>query len=802
MKSKAPFPYFAEALFLLIISLILIGWTSEIQAQNNIYLESKIKPLQYSCPGAIISADGKYLVKSYSRNPSFKDTMNVLIFNTFTLKLVRTISIRVNNGYNISLSEDGQQIIAQYYEDGTTVYSYFNIETGLKTKEVRLPARHGYWSSEVSEMIHDSLFSSLTPLSHKIKIYNNNTKVTTELMKGEGAFFCNQGSDVLTASGKKLFLVNVSSGKILDEWKLPDNNYVMYNIPIRIAPDSKHFAVVCSDSKTYYGVTENGKIKHISTFDSQNETGCWVEDVYFVPGDEYIFLVNHVSIQKFNAKTGQRIFSVNIVRYYTSQLYGYGRSQELRLINRFGNDYLLLTDKANMSYLFSLKTNTVVAFLYSWGNRDYTLIAQDSRMEGTPGAIENLQWVKDDRKTPLASTYDQMYTPNLMSQVLSNTLQENQVSLENIVNYTPEIIITSPKVESKTSSPQPEFKTSSSSLPITCELKENGDEITQVRIYVNDKLVSDETRGMKATGNSATYSVTLLPGVNSVKAIAITKNGYQSGAAEVIVTYSGTVAESKLFILAIGIDKYKNPAYNLNYAVADASAIVERVRSTGLGIFKSINIYSYQNEKARRDSILTGFNRIAVQAQPQDAFILFYAGHGVMSEGTPEIPKDFYLVLHNVTQLYGKDDILKAQGISAVELRELSQKITAQKQVVFLDACQSGAAVETFAMRGAAEEKAILQLARSTGSYLIASTGTEQYATEFKEIGHGIFTYTLLQGMNCNAAGAEKDKKITIKELEVYLNDNMPALTEKYHGTVQYPKSWSKGMDFPIAVCK
>ena len=118
-----------------------------------------------------------------------------------------------------------------------------------------------------------------------------------------------------------------------------------------------------------------------------------------------------------------------------------------------------------------------------------------------------------------------------------------------------------------------------------------------------------------------------------------------------------------------------------------------------------------------------------------------------------------------------------------------------------LDACQSGAAVETFAMRGAAEEKAILQLARSTGSYLLASTGTEQYATEFKELGHGVFTYAILQALNCQSEGSVKESKITIQALAAYLNDNIPALTGKYHGTLQYPKVWSMGMDFPIAVC-
>ena len=760
-------------------------------AQDKIFLESTVKyDRPYPC--ALTTPDGKYLIKAFPRSSlSKKDTLNVFFFNASTLKFIRTISIRAPYGGSfVGLSENAQQIIVRYYDKGTT-YGYFDLETGKIIKEIKLPFNQGSFSSNLADILHDSIFSILGPLGHKVKIYNCNTKTTTELVKGYGGFFCNHGSNVLIANGKKLVLVDAGNGNITDEWSFPDNNNAIWDIPIRIAPDSKHFAIVCSNSNTYYGVIENGKISHLSTFNSQDKGSVFARDIYFFPGDEFVFLVNDVSIQKFNAKTGQRVFSKNIVRYYIKS--GYGQSQELCLINRFGNDYLLLTDKANVSYLFSLKTNKVDGFLYTCNKRDYAFITPDGRMEGTPGAIENLEWVKEDRKTPLASTYDQMYTPNLINRFFTNTLAENTVKLEEIVKYTPEIKILTPK---------PEFKTSNPTLSITCELKENGDEIKQVRIFVNDKLVSDETRGMKAAGNTATYNVTLLPGVNSVKAVAITKNGYQSGAAEVMVTFSGTAAESRLYVMAIGIDKYKNPAYNLNYAVADASAIVDMINGSAREIFKSVNVYTYQNEKANRTSILAGFDEIASQAQPQDAFILFYAGHGVMSEGSPEIPKDFYLVLQNITQAYGKDDLLKSQGISAAELREFSKKITAQKQVVFLDACQSGAAVETYAMRGMAEEKAILQLARSTGSYLIASTGSEQFATEFKELGHGVFTYAILQGLNCNADGSEKDKKVTIKELEVYLNDNLPTLTEKFHGTVQYPKSWSKGMDFPISVCK
>jgi len=510
-----------------------------------------------------------------------------------------------------------------------------------------------------------------------------------------------------------------------------------------------------------------------------------------------ITLITNTCLIRYSSVNGTRINSLRILPPLR------GRDENASTDNQNGclmnlmsinhGKHLLITDYQSVSSIYSVKKGKIEAIFYTNGDKDYAFVTPDGRMEGTSAAIENLHWVIGHKTVPLVNTYDQMFTPHLLSQIFADELQDNEVNLDAMVKFTPEIKITSPSQQ---------FKTNTSSLSIICELKENGDEIKQVRLYVNDKLVSEETRGMKPINTSVSYEVTLLPGENSIKAIAITKNGYQSAAAEVHVIYTGVTAGSRLFIMAIGIDKYKNSLYNLNYAVADASAIGEQIKESAKTIFQSINLIYYKNETAIRDSIIAGLNKVAFQAQPQDAFVLYYAGHGVMSEGTPEVPKDFYLVLQDITQLYGNDDIVKERGISAGELRDLSKKIPAQKQVIFLDACQSGAAVETYAMRGVAEEKAILQLARSTGSYLIASTGTEQYATEFKELGHGVFTYAILQGLKCNAYGGDHDKKITVKQLEAYLNDNIPVLTEKYHGAVQYPRSWSKGMDFPIGICK
>jgi len=119
-----------------------------------------------------------------------------------------------------------------------------------------------------------------------------------------------------------------------------------------------------------------------------------------------------------------------------------------------------------------------------------------------------------------------------------------------------------------------------------------------------------------------------------------------------------------------------------------------------------------------------------------------------------------------------------------------------------MDACQSGGSVELLATRGTAEEKAIAQLSRSAGIHVMASAGSEQFATEFAELGHGLFTYTLITALQGAADGAPKDGKVTIYELKSYLDDQVPELTRKLKGKPQYPYTFSRGHDFPLVFNK
>jgi len=67
-------------------------------------------------------------------------------------------------------------------------------------------------------------------------------------------------------------------------------------------------------------------------------------------------------------------------------------------------------------------------------------------------------------------------------------------------------------------------------------------------------------------------------------------------------------------------------------------------------------------------------------------------------------------------------------------------------------------------------------------------------------LGHGVFTYAVLEGLKGNASS--NDKKVTVKELSFYVEEKVPELSEKYKGSVQYPVSFGFGQDFPVVIVK
>jgi len=346
-------------------------------------------------------------------------------------------------------------------------------------------------------------------------------------------------------------------------------------------------------------------------------------------------------------------------------------------------------------------------------------------------------------------------------------------------------------------------------IQVTAEATCSEGVVAEIRLFHNGKLVGNTRRNLtveneNSKSDSKVFEIELIEGENHLKAVAINSQRTESKPDEIVFIYKpkasqvtpANASQITLHMIVIGINKYKNPKYNLNYAIADASAFKETFERGISYIFTKSNIVFLTDEKATKEGISAELDKVKATATAKDIFVFYYAGHGVLND-----KKDFFLVPHDVTQLYGNDDALAQKGLSANQLQQYSKDIKAQKQLFILDACQSaGALDQVMASRGVAEEKAIAQLARATGTHWLTASGSEQFASEFSQLGHGTFTYVLLEALSGKADTG--DKKITVNEIDAYLQEQVPEVTTRFKGTPQYPASYGFGNDFPLIILK
>lgn len=425
--------------------------------------------------------------------------------------------------------------------------------------------------------------------------------------------------------------------------------------------------------------------------------------------------------------------------------------------------------------------------------------------DGTPNALELINYVSGLDVITVNSLFEKYYSPNLLKRMNNGEEFIDEASdLNTIIKSTPTIKFD--LIQDVTADNFDSIVWYKNSIPVSIEITDQGAGIDELRIYNNGKLIINENyknnqrrTGKKQTGN---FEIPISAGKNKITAVALNKDRIESTPTQLSVYFDGLESEMKLYILSVGINKYENPAYQLSYAINDAKAYNKLIKQGANNIFQSIEEYFIKDSDANKANIEQTFNQIASKAKPEDVFIFYFAGHGAMSSENNDENSDFFIIPYDVTNIYGDHELLQEKAISSYEILELSKSIKARKQLYILDACQSGGALTVFSSRGANREKAIAQLARSTGTFFLLASGAVQFASEARELGHGIFTYAILEALEGKADGGNTDAKITASELKSYVEERVPELTRKYMLTPQYPTGYSFGQDFPIVLVK
>jgi len=463
---------------------------------------------------------------------------------------------------------------------------------------------------------------------------------------------------------------------------------------------------------------------------------------------------------------------------------------------------LFTVDKSGEIKIWNLKTFKEIYSYFIIDRENWLAKTPEGYFDGTPKAFKSIHYVSAFKVLPIDAFFDKYFTPGLLKRISKGeTFGLEGADLKLQIKNAPHVEIEIADNEKINSEENNSIVWYNNTIDITVRAFDDNLGIDEIRLYNNGKLISSSlvnesnNRNSKEIENSSTIS--LISGKNTLSAIAINKNRTESLPSFITIDYDGAEPESNLYLLAIGINKYENPSYTLSYALNDAKAYSKQMKTGSKMLFKNIEEIFIKDKQADKATIFKAFDSIAAKAKPNDIFIFYYAGHGTMNM---QGKQDFYLIPFDVTQMYGNDKLLKEKAISANDMLEFSKKIEAQKQMFIIDACQAGATLETIAHRGADREKAIAKLARSTGTYFILASGAVQFASEAKELEHGLFTYAILEALQGKADGGVLDKTITAFELKSYVENRVPELTKKYLLPPQFPTGYSFGQDFPLVL--
>ncbi|HKS39137.1 MAG TPA: caspase family protein, partial [Blastocatellia bacterium] len=460
--------------------------------------------------------------------------------------------------------------------------------------------------------------------------------------------------------------------------------------------------------------------------------------------------------------------------------------------------YALSGSQDTTARIWNIATGREVAKLIGFTDREWIAVTPEGYYNSSASGDKYLNVRVGDNVYGIDQYRHVFYKPQalesaLRRQIVAGAPAEKPAPSMNVAEP-PFVVIKSPEEGQKFNSTETE---------ISIFIEDRSQTIKSVKVYINGRLVTASDRGLAVKvpeGNrslDAKMPITLERGENVIEVVAF--NGYSDGKRTVRVfgpeSVSGAQGNEmlpKLWLLSIGVNQYEDKRItSLAFPAADAGAIMEAFkRQEGL-LFSKVNTLLISDKtdlKPNYANVLDSLSFLSKAGQ-YDVVVLFIAGHGVNDERG-----EFYFLPTDAALT--EDGTLRRS--KAISWRDIKATLDLPaKVIVFVDACHSEG-VSGKKTRSVDNDRLVKELQEANAVVFTSSRGQE-LSQESEKWGHGAFTYALIEGLG-GKADLIKDGKITMKELDAFVSEMVPQLTNgAQHPITHTPEGY---INFPLGLIR
>ncbi len=334
--------------------------------------------------------------------------------------------------------------------------------------------------------------------------------------------------------------------------------------------------------------------------------------------------------------------------------------------------------------------------------------------------------------------------------------------------------------------PKNKFTTQEKSVSIKVRIDRNDVQIKDFAILVNGKQVLNNQERLVFNDRDTVFHRFNVP-LNHEKNIIIAQvtNVKEARSMHKVEVFWKSTASGfprgDLYLLAVGVNKLDYiSGIDLNFSGRDARDFAGKMQQLEGKLFSKVHAYVFSDSSPRKpksDEIVDALYTLR-RGGYNDTVMIFIAGHGLFTNDNDfifltrdskfEDDNDFTSIKRNPRSDDDKRNYKMGSVLKWADIEDVLRKVDSRR-VVLLDTCYSGGTDIT----------ELLKRGSDSNIAVFASSSADQWSYESGTIGHGYFTYAILEGLGKDLpADVYKDGQVEIMELATYVRKEVEKLSE------------------------